>query len=72
MPRQMFVERRAYRRVEETPVERTSAEDKQERQRMKEIHDEAAELEESTDELIEQIDAVLALGIGQTATAGAA
>lgn len=70
--RHLFVERRTHHRAEEAPVERTAAEEKQERERLKEIHDEAVELEASTDELLDQIDAVLALGIGQTATAGAA
>lgn len=70
--RHLFVERRTHRRAEEAPVERTAAEDKQERARLKEIHNEVAELEESTDDVLEHIDEVLALGIGQTATAGAA
>ena len=72
MPKLMYVERRAYRRTEEVPQPRTSEEDKQERVRLKEIQDEAAELDVATDEVLEHIDSVLALGIGQTATAGAA
>jgi hypothetical protein len=72
MSKLIYLERRAYRRSEEAPQARTAEEDKQEQTRMKEIHDEAAEIDAATDEVLEHIDTVLALGIGQAATAGAA
>lgn len=63
--KQLFIERRAQRRPEAPQVERSAAEEKQERTRQQERRAEVAELENSTDEVLADIDEVLAMGIGQ-------
>ena len=72
MPRHLYVERRACHRHEEVrPAAEVAEQEKHEHDRQQEIHDEVAELDESCDELVKRIDAILAAGIGQVSLSAA-
>lgn len=64
MAKQLFIERRSHRRVEEVQTECSAAEQKKVEQRNQERAEEVADLEQKSDELLDEIDQVLALGIG--------
>ena len=65
MAKHVFIERRAQRRPEAPQQELSAAEVKKEQARQQEIKNEVAELEATTDEVLADIDEVLALGLGQ-------
>ena len=64
MPKHLYVERRSHRRTEEAPVECDAAEQKRLDERQQARNEDVAELEATSEDLLNRIDDVLAQGLG--------